>query len=42
MPEKSGMPARPWAMPIVKGLRMAPAKPKAAATNTMQTPVMES
>ena len=42
MPENSGIPANPCAMPIVKGLRIAPAKPKAAATKTMQTPVIES
>ena len=42
MPENSGIPANPCAIPMVNGLRMAPAKPKAAATNTMQTPVMES
>ena len=42
MPENKGMPAMPCAMPMVKGLSMAPEKPMCAATYTMQTPTMES
>ena len=42
IPEKSGIPASPCAIPIVNGLSMAPANPSPAATNTIQTPVIES
>ena len=42
IPEKSGIPASPCAIPIVNGLSIAPAKPSPAATNTIQTPVIES
>ena len=42
IPEKSGIPARPCAIPIVNGFSIAPANPNPAATKTMQTPVMES
>ena len=42
MPEKRGIPAKPCAIPIVKGFKIAPAKPNPAAIKTMHTPVMES
>ena len=42
MPEKRGIPAKPCAIPIVKGFKIAPAKPNPAAIKTIHTPVMES
>ena len=42
IPEKRGIPAKPCAIPIVKGFKIAPAKPSPAAIKTMHTPVMES
>ena len=42
MPEKRGIPAKPCAIPMVKGFKIAPAKPNPAAIKTIHTPVMES
>lgn len=39
---KRGIPAKPCAIPIVKGFKIAPAKPNPAAIKTIHTPVMES
>ena len=41
-PENSGRSDNPWAMPMVNGLRVAPAKPSPAAKKHMHIPTIES
>ena len=41
-PLNRGSSAMPWAIPIVKGFKIAPAKPSPAATKHIATPVIES
>ncbi|OPZ54032.1 MAG: hypothetical protein BWY89_01647 [Bacteroidetes bacterium ADurb.BinA012] len=41
-PEKRGRSDKPCAIPMVKGLRKAPANPRAAATKQRETPTIES
>jgi hypothetical protein len=42
MPENTGTPAMPCAMPTLKGFRNAAAKPTCEPTNGIATPVMLS
>ena len=42
IPENKGTSDKLWAIPIVNGFNIAPAKPKPAATKHKQTPTIES